>query len=81
MRATFENHGTIVDVGNIEFGALDTSGNFGGSINQNTVGLAIYQRKLDDHAVIEYKGGFQMKPSEARAMASAILSAATEAKA
>jgi len=80
MRATFENYGTIVDVGNIVFGGLDTSGNFGGAITPNTVGLAVYQRKLDDQSIVEYKAGFHMKPSEARAMASAILSAATEAK-
>lgn len=82
MKATFEHSGTIIDIGSgLVFGERDTNGNFGGAHSPNTIGVAVYQRDLADPSQIAYKVGFSMKPSEARAMASAILSSATESKA
>ncbi len=80
MRVTFENHGSIIDIGEISCGSLDTSGTFGGSYQPNIVGIALYQRKLDDSAIVEYKGSVGLQPSQARAMASVLLSCATETK-
>lgn len=82
MRATFEHHGTIIDIGNrLAIDELDTTGTMGSSPSDGgSVAIGIYQRALGDEKTISYRSGFFMKPSEARAMASAILSAATEAK-
>ncbi len=79
MRVTIENHGSIIDIGDISAGSLDTSGGFAGSGNQNTVGFALYHRRLDNQQIIDYKGSLELTPSQARAMASVLLSAATEA--
>lgn len=83
MRATFEHGGTIVDIGNrIACDELDTTGLLASSPCVNDgVAIGIYQRELGNNKEVNYRVGFIMKPSEARAMASAILSAATEAKA
>lgn len=82
MKATFENHGTIIDIGTgLVCGERDTTGGFSGAYAPNTVGLVFYQRGLDDEKAIYYKGSVSMTSSEARAMASAMLSAATELKA
>lgn len=82
MRATFEHGGTIIDIGNKVCDGLDTTGTCASSpAHPNHVGLSLYKRDFDDQSVVRYVSGFFMTPSEARAMASAILSAATEAKA
>lgn len=81
MRATFEHSGTIIDIGNrIACDELDTTGSFSSSPVADGVAIGMYQRELGNEKVVNYRVGFFMKPSEARAMASAILSAATEAK-
>lgn len=82
MRATFEHGGTIIDIGNrIACDELDTTGQFGSSsAPSGEVAIGIYQRDLADAKTVNYRSGFTLKSSEARAMASAILSAATEAK-
>lgn len=82
MRATFEHGGTIIDIGNrIACDELDTTGQFGSSpAVSDAVAIGIYQRELGNDKIVNYRSGFILKSSEARAMASAILSAATEAK-
>lgn len=81
MRATFEHGGTIVDIGNrIACDELDTTGLFASSPVGGGVAIGIYQRQLGAEKTVNYLVGFFMKPSEARAMASAMLSAATEAR-
>lgn len=82
MRATFEHGGTIIDIGNKVCDGLDTTGSCASSPRRNdAVALSLYHRDMVDPKIVRYASGFFMKPSEARAMASAILSAATEAKA
>jgi hypothetical protein len=81
MKATFEHFGTIVDIGTgISLGERDTSNNIASGSPSGEIGVAIYQRDLVDAKCVRYVSGFFMKPSEARAMASAMLSAATEAR-
>ena len=81
MRATFEHGGTIIDIGNKVCDGLDTTGMCASSPScDDKVGFSLYTRDLMDPKQVRYVSGFFMKPSEARAMASAILSAATEAK-
>lgn len=81
MRATFEHYGTIIDIGNkLAIDELDTTGQIASSPVADGVAIGIYQRALGDEKTVNYRAGFIMKSSEARAMASAILSAATEAK-
>ena len=83
MRATFQNGSTIIDIGNrICCDELDTTGGLASSaVSPDMVALSVYTRDMVDEKIVRYVSGFFMKPSEARAMASAILSAATEAKA
>lgn len=80
MRVTFEYNGSIVDIGtNLSLGGLDSSGLFASS-DHGKIGVAVYERDIADQLKVSYRAGFYMKPSEARAMASALLSAATESK-
>ena len=83
MRATFEHAGNIIDIGsNIVGSELDTTQhNWASSTAPGTVCVAVYARDLVDPHIVRSRASFCMKSSEARAMASALLSAATEAKA
>lgn len=82
MKATFEMGGTIIDIGQskeLSFGERDTTGQYGSQQPDGNVCIALYQRDLHSSDV-RYKAGLSLKPSEARAIASALLSAATEVK-
>lgn len=81
MRATFEQFGVIFHIGNDLSGTeLDTTDTMSGCYSPQSVCIAIYQRDIDNQKVIRHRTSVHMKPSEARAMASALLSAATEAR-
>lgn len=81
MKAIFEHSGTVIEIGNgIVLGERDTTGRFSGSTHPGAIGVAVYQRALDDQQKLEYRAGFHVSHSEARAIASMLLSAATAAK-
>jgi hypothetical protein len=82
MKAQFENGGQIFHIGNgMSCCELDTTGGVGSSAcAPNHVAIGIYQRDLVDRNIIRYVSGCVLTQSEARAMASALLSSATEAK-